>query len=315
MYQYGLLAFLCLQIGCARAQSCDVIFKQGELAYELNRVGQGKNNVVQAHTFSGNYIYTQHVTGKPEFGVINQFTLLNNKHSGNLNAQSASQISSLIGHQGLATQTLKNGDTLLWTSANSNLAEYGTKVVRIRYNSNGDMTEVNIYQLFDIQNYRIKGSTTPTISTDGKWLIVRGYLKQGKQSRSEIRLFPLSYFTDDGDYSPFYVKRFLLDDVVSRDKNYPLQSIASDGKHIFVYAGFYQPDVKKKLYCYSLQGELLAVNDDVQVGKEMALSDGKGQHYEPEGLAFEKINGINTLTMGVASGDKGARKYRIWRLK
>lgn len=293
--------------------------KNSILAYEVERIGVGSGNVVQAHAFDlkNNRMYVQTVVGKPEKGVINQFMLKASYDAGKKTAISSSIPSSYIGHQGIGVQYLANGDTRLWASAGQAIQEHGLKAVRFQYNNNYNISDIQEYQLFEKEGYQVSGSTTPAVSADGRYLIARGYVKGSHLgAQSEIRVFPINIFTDSGNYSDKYLYKWYVDPSIrsAADSKYFLQGIASDGRHVYILAGSYNVDLAKKLYSYKIDGTLIARNEKFFVGNSDARQTGKGTHYEPEGLAFEEVNGNLQLTTSISSGVPGHRKVRIYRL-
>lgn len=296
------------------------------LLYELNRVGVSPNNVIQSHAFDekNGKIYTIHtsktVVRGEDYSVINRYDL---GPGGEETATDSSAPTNLVGHQGLAVENDAAGNTWLWSSAPSKGPDGpgGAFAVRFKYNPNGAVSNLQRFRLFPGDG---TGSSTPTISSDGKYLIVKyNAWKKGEPNRSRyrIRLFDLQTISagGPGDYSAqaaydWNVGPEATDSQMDLGFRAPLQNIASDGKLVYVLLGTADMIHRNVVAVYSLDGKFQGLNPNMVVGKQDAASDGRGRHYEPEGMVFLNRGGSLVLTLGVASGDRGGRVYRIYEM-
>jgi hypothetical protein len=296
------------------------------LLYNLKRVGVSPNNVIQSHAFDkkNRKIYTIHtsktVVRGEEYSVINRYEL---GQGGVETATDSSLPSDLVGHQGLAVENDDAGKTWLWSSAPSRGPDGpgGAYAVRFKYNPNGAVSDLQRFRLFPGNG---SGSSTPTISHDGKYLIVKyNDWKKGEPNRSRyrIRLFDLKTLSagGPGDYSaqPAYdwsVGPEATDSQMDIGYRAPLQNIASDGRLVYILLGTADMVHRNVVAVYTLDGKFQGLNPSVTVGKQEAANDGRGRHYEAEGLVFLNRGGNLSLTLGVASGDKGGRLYRIYEI-
>jgi hypothetical protein len=316
------ISFTAAGIGAATASEQTVlsgdINRNASLRYKLTRTGIGANHVVQSHAFDerNDDLYSLHVSshfvGKDEYAIINRF-----KISGGINqtAVDNSNPSNLVGHQGLAVEHSSDG-TRLWSSAPNNGGPGGAYVVRFKYNPNSDVSAVERYKLFSSD---VRGSTTPNISTDGRYLIAKSAIQgPGKKGHFRIRIFDLRALTTGGpgDYS----RNPLFDwetgnelvDVQQSGAVEHFQSIASDGKSVYVLVGSTSVMIPSSVAVYSLGGDFIGINKTVTIGVKAAQSDDSGSHYEMESLAFLKGTHGITMTWGIASGDSGKRIFRIF---
>ncbi|RIY32870.1 hypothetical protein CKF54_04030 [Psittacicella hinzii] len=186
-----------------------------------------------------------------------------------INGIDASKGSFIVGHQGLAAQTV-DGKIWLWTSAGRHFGSYGRKAIKFDYN---DIANAKAYTLFG-KEFNSKGSVTPGISADQKYLIARGY----KGKRSYIRIWDLAAIKKT-DISKSYLKEFLVDEITT-DPEYPLQGIASDSKYVYLYLGLSSVEHPLLLLTYTFDGELVG-REFITVGRDLAI---QYNHYEAEAI-------------------------------
>ena len=154
-----------------------------------------------------------------------------------------------LGHQGIAVQNLNNA-IKLWTTAPDTPAGSTTHtdfdfsvggshgIVRFSWRSNTD-GEIDAPELFRVvEETRTAGSsTTPTISLDGKWLIVR-FTDNADYNNQTFRIFSTDIFDTQGDYSSMCTHEFTLQlSQVGGDETTSLSGFCSDGSHLYMYCG------------------------------------------------------------------------------
>lgn len=195
-----------------------------------------------------------------------------------------------VGHQGLAVECLPTGGIKIWSSHNYGL--HGGTALRFDYNDDADVSNIQEYILLDSSGDL---SLTPCISSDQRLLIV-GYPKNGDLF---LRVFDLAALREGGpgDYSGAYLTEFPV---------YPLkasgvigfQSMACDGWHIYILASDTTTSLPAAIYCYSIQGELVAKNKNVTLG--FAESEVIGSNWcEAEALLLMPVDGEQRLCVGV----------------
>jgi hypothetical protein len=289
---------------------------RSSLLFDIKRVGVSPNNVVQSHSFDpkNGYIFSLHQSttfnGKRPYAVINRYAA---GQSVDEQAIDSAVPTDQIGHQGLAVEPTTGR---LWASAPETKGS-GIGATRFSYVPNSSIKDVQSYQLFPVGT---GGSTTPTVSTDGRLLIVKANDWRGngpKRSSYKIRVFDLPELVRQGpgDYSSKYMREWTLsEEVTEADANGyrpPLQALASDGRFIYVLLSAADMDHKSVVGKYTVDGKFVG-SAPLDIGKRDALEDGSGKHFEGESLAFLSTGSGNVLTVGIASGDKGARKFRIY---
>lgn len=274
-----------------------VFFHQYTLKKSVLEELPGKNNVNQSLAFDSHqrYIYSHHVNGSPEQSYIVRYPL--DYQVTEVEADAFITAGNNIGHQGLAVEYLGN-ISKLWASCGVGLDEnYGHYAVRFEY----EAADYEKFKLFD-EEFSARGSCTPTISSDGRYLIARGY----KDGYSIIRVWEVKNLHSAGDYSKSYLYQFGVEPI-SKEQEYPIQGIASDGASIYLLLGYTSINHNKLLLTYSMAGYLLA-KEYLDVGKEQALQTGNGEYWEPEGITVYK----NKLYMTIVSGNRGGRVNRVY---
>ncbi|MFY9996664.1 MAG: hypothetical protein WAK61_16945 [Leclercia sp.] len=269
------------------------------------RKGIGRNNVLQGIAFDPVYriLYTIHVTGKPEMGVINRFYDVDNKNE--INALDSQLPSTRIGHQGIAL--LPKTDWLL-SSAGRATDNKGRFISLFKYTSDNIPYDVKVIKVFG-DDYDGKIIAMPFVTSDGNLLIVSGK----KDGIDVIRVFDLkkSNLLSSNDISSTYRNEWEISKDLTNDGRY-FQAMASDGKYVYLLSGNASQSVKK-LYAYSLDGKLSKKIDYVTLGQTDALKAGNEGHWEPEGLAVDSKNDALLILFSV--GNKGKRLGKIYSIK
>lgn len=154
-----------------------------------------------------------------------------------------------LGHQGIAVQQTDSG-TKIWTTSPDTPDGTPTHptydfsvgsahgVVRFSWVSNtaGEIAAPDQFRLLEAS--RVAGSsTTPTITLDGKWMIVR-FTDNADYSNQTFRVFSMDTFTDAGDYSAMCVHEFTLPlSSLGGVTTTSLSGFCSDGSHLYMYCG------------------------------------------------------------------------------
>ncbi|MDS4177184.1 hypothetical protein RJ002_25785 [Escherichia coli] len=268
----------------------------------LYRDGEGKNNIVQGvviDRFSSD-IYTLHTTGKPEKGVINRFSLTTKKRKAV--ALSFQKPTEFIGHQGIGFDPFEGG---VITSAGNAFANKGWFVTYFKYNDFSFPYEMKIIKIFD-RPYNTRVSTMPVLTLDAKYLIVRSKLN----GRDLLRVYNSEEvnFRIESDLSSEQNIEWFIDAGLTND-NYVLQAITADNKYIYLLSGGGNRE-NKRIYIYTLKGELVRKFNNVTVGKKDSLNSGKEKHWEPEGLAIDRKS--KSLVIMFALGDHKKRFAQLY---
>ena len=259
----------------------------------LYRVDESKNNLVQGlaiDRFSSD-IYTLHTTGKPEKGVVNRFSLTTKKEK--IIALSFQKPTDFIGHQGISFDSFR--DSLI-TSAGNVFANKGWFVTYFKYNDFSFPYEMTTIKVFD-RPYNTRVSTMPVLTLDAKYLIVRSKLK----GRDLLRVYDGEKvnFRRTSDISSEESLEWFIDKGLTKN-NYVLQAITADNKYIYLLSGGENKE-NKRIYIYTLKGELVRKFNNVTIGKKDSLKSGKEKHWEPEGLAIDSKS--KSLVIMYALGD------------
>lgn len=193
-----------------------------------------------------------------------------------------------IGHQGFSLEAKRDDSVIFWTSYKDN----PLSALRFELDSNNNVVHKTEVIVFPPQ-YNAKNETIPTISSDNKFLIVRGRTKSRVMF---IRVFELDKIEKDiknnnsetVDVSPKYKYTWLLptSTLINDDASLrPLQAMASEGTHVSILYGNAKIN-SKTLFTYTMNGKLINKNTSINMGKDMAEADQGGYFYEPEGISF-----------------------------
>ncbi|MCE5976006.1 phage baseplate protein [Pseudomonas sp. JR33AA] len=278
-------------------------------ALEKIRGSGGGRNGIQSFAFDerNRTVYTLHLTGMKAGGasIINNYPL--DQAVSKVSQGASDPVNDVVGHQGLGIEYLPDSEVRLWSTYQKDFRQ----VVRFSYLEGQPVKNVEVFRLFG-NDFKTHVSATPAISTDQKYLIAAGRKKDtGDQV---VRVWKLADLVRGGvgDYSQRWTYEWSVQDVI--DSQHPLQGIASDGRRVWIVAGNSKIDVPKHLAVYTLDGQVIDKNFDVELGQAQARMDGVGKEFEPEGLALINEGGKQYLCVGVVSGDKGFRKVRIYRM-
>lgn len=275
-----------------------LVHNQEDFFCQLNLQGTGSGNVMQGFVFDNRsrHIYVSHRYGtNPEYSIINKFSLNGTGIPTNLGYSNAIT----VGHpQDLSIEYL-DGSIRLWTSSQS---ERG--VSRINYN--GSSTSYVSYELFD----SIYKSTTPTISTNGKYIVVRGVDEANPTTNDHIFVYELAHVLAGGN-TPIHDFIIDPDQMVS---NQWFQGIVCDNDIIYCMTGNNLVANNKKLYAYSFDGKVL-YKKELTTGKADAQNTGSGAAWEPEGMSlYQPHPHTKVLLLGIVSGDSGNRIKRVYSM-
>lgn len=295
---------------CFKEASPDTIHSCGNADHPLQptilyRLGPGKNNVVQGIALDSNkrVLYSLHVTGKPEKGVLNRFIDIDGKDT--LESVDYQKPSSAIGHQGI---TLIPNTNWLLSSAGEAIKNKGWYISLFKYAANSDPDPLIAIKIFG-SGYSKSTSSMPVVTPDSNYLLVRGRVK----NTNIIRVYSLNKTnilnTQDishASYSEWEVDNHLTDD------DYFFQAVTADNKFVYLLSGRAGKGYKR-VYIYTLNGKLIEKINDVTLGEKDAIESGIEAHWEPEGLTIDSK--VKELYLLFAIGDKGKRIGNMYKLK
>ncbi|HDW2609583.1 TPA: hypothetical protein RLU78_000404, partial [Escherichia coli] len=269
---------------------------------KLYRLGKGRNNVVQSFVIDNktDILYTLHVTGKPEKGVVNNFVL--GKGSNQITAYSFQNPTEFIGHQGL---TFDYNSRYLVSSAGDAFSYKGWFITHFKYAEQDLPYDMKFTKVFD-RPYNTRVNTMPVLTLDAKYLIVRSKLN----GRNLLRVYNSEKvdFRNENDISSEENSEWFIDKDLTKD-NYVLQAITADNKYIYLLSGGTNRK-SKRIYIYTLKGELVRKFNNVTVGKKDSLKSGKEKHWEPEGLSIDSKS--KSLVIMYALGDHKKRFAQLY---
>ncbi|MFC3111225.1 hypothetical protein ACFQAT_05795 [Undibacterium arcticum] len=215
----------------------------------------------------------------------------------------------VLGHQGISIEHRTNGPVWLWGSKGGK--DGGREAIRFMYKPNQSISDVESYTLFD-QRFMSKNVTMPKVCYGNQTLVVRGRTAPREQY---IRIFNLEQLKrgGPGDYSNQFVAEWPLPEALLSDGN-PVQGIACDDKYVYILAGRSEIDQPKKIYVMTLNGQVVRKNINVTIGRNIALFDGKGKFYEPEGISVRQLprSDQTSAYIGVLSGTGDRKTFRLW---
>lgn len=217
-----------------------------------------------------------------------------------------------IGHQGLAVERINGTRNIkLWTTS----TVVGRSAVRFDYVAGTPVNTGDVYELFPSGNYADSTSCTPTVSQCNRYLLAHGTVF-GQVTNTMIRVFRISDLLarGPGNCTDLALYEWPTQNILVDSLN-PFQGMACDGQNVYTIAGGtgFTSDVKKRVNVYTLQGELLQADNDIIIGKDIALTDGDGTRWEPEGLSITTAPGGGlTLMFGMLSGQPSQRRFRIY---
>ena len=269
----------------------------------LIRTGRGNDHILQglALDHRHKFLYTTHVEGHPEQGVINRFKV----HSSNLwSAQDAQKPSALIGHQGIVVDPQSD---FMFASAGAGIANKGWYILKFQYMPNAAPSDPQLIQVFD-KTYNKITNTMPSITPDGKYLLVRG----NNHKINVIRIFKLDLITEKNltDIRFLYEDEWPIDPGFTHDKS-AFQGLSTDGTYVYLLSGNKNKG-PKRIYVYDLTGKLVQKMDHVTLGHFDSLSNPVIQYWEPEGLTVDSQN--HQLYVLYSIGNTGQFLGRIYRM-
>lgn len=287
--------------------------------YNLIKDGLSKNNVVQGFAVDevNGYVYTHHITStgyNHEVAIINRYNLLD---EGTNTAIDYCTEAPGIGHQGISVQYMDDGSTKLWgASPYTNVpGNHGTEDSAVRYtyvpSSEGVINDIETFQVFPKSTRG--GSSSPTVSYCGNYLVVETSGTVNGKSGNWIRVFDIHKMTVAGDYSNQYLSEFFVS-VTHGTGDVALQSMVCDGAYIYILAGNSDINNDMTIAVYNMVGELVTEHRKLKVGKSTAANLGSGVFYEPEGMAIATINGTPRILLQIAMDDGGTRDCRVYAL-
>ncbi len=270
----------------------------------LLRTGVGNRYIVQglAIDHRQDLLYSTHVEGNPEQGVINRFKF----HNSNVwTAQDAQKPSPLIGHQGIAVDPQSD---FLFASAGSAVPNKGWYILKFQYAANAQPFNTQLIQVFDNQ-YSKMTNTMPTLTPDGKYLLVRG----NNHHANVIRIFKYDLINEKKltDLRFFYEDEWPIASDFTHEKS-AFQGLTSDGSYVYLLSGNKNKG-PKRVYVYNFSGKLIQKMDNVTLGHFNNLSKRSLQYWEPEGLTVDIKN--RQLYVLYAIGRDGQFLGRIYRMK
>lgn len=256
-----------------------------------------------------------------DVSVINKYSLSGDRIQ--TSSMYTSTANALLGHQGLSIEK-RGGTNYFWSSTGYSDAndESINKCTRFEIEE-GDVNDVNdplypgglgiinevVYELFD--GYTGEGNTTPTVSSDGNYLVAKKYIENSNDV--EYKVFDISIFSAPEnvaktDYSSDHLYSFTVSDFHD-PTNYPVQGTACDGVYIYAIAGGSSTSVdsgRKRVAKFSLDGSFQEIYNECEVG----LNDSHylSSHYEPEGLFIKEVDGRNYLGVLIAAGSGAAER-------
>lgn len=243
-----------------------------------------------------------------------------------------------VGHQGLAIENNKSGETYIWATKRGNNTvspdpQSGSKMIRFPVDNvpnystatgavnewsgrNGLYFEnVQEFILWPLEN-TIQNSQA-TLSYDQRFVLSK--MNYG-DNYIKIRVFDIEILTSGG--SGDYSEKFLYEFTVPRstydsDRGVELQGMASDGTHIYFYGGRgdASPDAALNIQIYTLDGKYITGNKVSNIGyNDQLLMDPTATIFEDESLSFLTLNGSKTLVIEIAGGKSGVRSHWLYAL-
>lgn len=232
---------------------------------------------------------------------INAFSVTN---AGELGTYDRTR-STYLGHQGLGLQRLADGSPVLWSSqpyadGSADQCVSMENILTYSGTTNGVTEGFITWQLFPATND--SGSSTPTVSTCGKYLIAK---KTGSDGlTTTVRVFDILAMwenkTTKTDYSSDYLVEFTYQkpsaDIFTQD-------LACDGHYIYILESGTAVGVANSIMVFRLSGEYVYTVDITTVGDSEAEADDDNSpaYKEPEAIYISIDKGVQTLTLGLCT--------------
>lgn len=299
---------------------------------QLNRVsGRGSGNVVQSFCMDDVNGYWYTLSAHQELGsFVNRFQA--RSYVDRSAIDKSEYMGGMLGHQGLTVEYRgKEGVDRLWTSMGYEPTEptgytgvTGNYALSFVYKpiSDGVISDYEIWQVYD--GDQSNGSTTPHISSCGRYLITRIQQTDAGGDYRRIRIWEMSTVRAARAAGVFNISNMWVNEF----KYYPYdigvantsdnQSMACDGNYIYIAEGAntLTPAVAYILI-FDIAGNHIDTVDVSSVGYQYAVdnnTDGTGL-YELEGLAINRgPTGTQSLVLQFACGIAGNRKCPVFEL-
>ena len=262
----------------------------------------GYTSVFQGFVFDNKsgYLYVSNKTGG-DSGEPDETTMITKYEldgDGKPDEVSHSQTTLNVGHaQDLSIEYVDESDFRLWTS-NAN----GDGASRITYN--GSSTSYVSYSILP-SGYK---SSTPAISTNGKYLIVRGKISGDPVNRIFIYLLS-DVINSNGGAGVTPLMEFDVHPNQYNSNTMWFQGIMCDNDVVYCLTGDSDTENNKLLYAYTLKGELIS-KKEITTGKTWAEDKGTNPKWEPEGMAlYNPHPNIKCLLIGICARDESSSGF------
>ena len=259
----------------------------------------GYTSVFQGFVFDNKtgHLYVSNKTGGDN-GQPNETTMITKYEldgDGKPDEVSHSQTTLNVGHaQDLSIEYVDESNFRLWTS-NSN----GDGASRITYN--GSSTSYTSYSILP-SGYK---SSTPAVSTNGKYLVIRGKISGDPVNRIFIYLLS-EVINSSGGSGVTALMEFNVDPNQNNSNTMWFQGIMCDNDIIYCLTGDSNKDNNKLLYAYTLKGDLIS-KKEITTGKTWAENKGSNPKWEPEGMAlYNPHPNIKCLLIGICARDESS---------
>lgn len=232
---------------------------------------------------------------------INAFDVTNSGELGRYDRTRSTE----LGHQGLGLYHNPDGTVVLWTSKpyGEGAADQCVSMENILSYSgttNGVVDGFTTWQLFPPTTDN--ASSTPTVSSCENFLIAKKADNNGLTVT--IRVFDLRAMWDGRQQKTDYSNDYLVEFTYQKSNaDVFTQSLACDGKFIYVLESGTTVGVQNTILVFSISGEFIHSVDITKLGDKEAESDSNNSpaYKEPESLHISTDNGVQTLTIGVCT--------------
>ena len=215
----------------------------------------------------------------------------------------------LFGHgQDISSYLDNSGAEWFWLPAAD-----GQRIARFQVNQKNAkwaVTNIEYFSVFDAPFSNLSMS----ISADSRHIITLGVPENEAEKQWIVSVFLLSDILNapHANNAPKPISTFPLTDL-QQQRDQWRQGLAMAGGTIFVLSGDGSADGEKNIIAYNLPGAVTA-KYRVGQGLALALNDSAEPHYEPEGLEILSNGSAFQLIVGIASGERGNRIYRLWAI-
>lgn len=255
-----------------------------------------------AYDRQSNLLYTQFVQrrGSVEFSSIWRFAI-EGRRARLIDKQLPSY---LLGHQSLALGAVEEKAKLWMPSPGESRS-----AIRFTYCPDDQPQDIEVFTLFDDRFDAVGVSLA--ISDDKKWLVAASRIPTDRGHQKVVRVFDfddVSRVRAGGDC------KHIFEWNLPTKKGLPLQGLACEGGRVWSCFGTSAIGEEKPLFVHSLQGELLAKLDDLEVGRLDAMRLPNVTNYEPEGLAVILHNDHKSMAVGISMGARAQKKIALYWL-